>query len=185
MSQVTFNVKLNVDGKEKIVEVTTDVSKLAGEFEKAKSASTQFRDKLLELNQASQVFQNLASGLRQLKMIFWMMFIFFAILFVPLPEKRHHVYRIFYRSRQSASAVNRTARRVEHETFSSTPSLHGHIRHSTCSSNCFWRYRRVVASRTNPSSIEYDVSACLCSVWRVVLHGHASSTRKNNENIER
>ena len=78
MSQVTFNVKLNVDGKEKIVEVTTDVSKLAGEFEKAKSASTQFRDKLLELNQASQVFQNLASGLRQLKMIFWMMFIFFC-----------------------------------------------------------------------------------------------------------
>jgi len=66
MSQVTFNIKLLVDGKEKIVEAKTDVSKLADEFEKAKSGATKFRDKLLEFNQTAQSFQNLASGLQQL-----------------------------------------------------------------------------------------------------------------------
>ena len=66
MSQVTFIIKLLVDGKEKIVEAKTDVSKLADEFEKAKSGATKFRDKLLEFNQTAQSFQNLASGLQQL-----------------------------------------------------------------------------------------------------------------------
>lgn len=66
MSQVTFNIKLLVDGKEKIVEAKTDVSKLADEFEKAKSGATKFRDKLLEFNQTAQSLQNLASGLQQL-----------------------------------------------------------------------------------------------------------------------
>ena len=70
MSQVTFNIKILVDGKEKVVEAKTDVSKLADEFEKAKNSSTKLRDKLLEFNQAAQAFQNLTSGVQQLVGVF-------------------------------------------------------------------------------------------------------------------
>ncbi|MBQ9637767.1 MAG: hypothetical protein IJV36_07760 [Prevotella sp.] len=55
-NEVKFNIKLVVDGKEKIVEATTDVSKFAKEFEEARTASTKLRDELLKFNQIGQSF---------------------------------------------------------------------------------------------------------------------------------
>lgn len=70
MTEVAFKVKLLVDGKEKIVDVKTDVSKLAEEFDKVRSASVRLRDKLLEVNQSVQAFQNVAHAVGQLQGVF-------------------------------------------------------------------------------------------------------------------
>lgn len=63
-NEVKFNIKLIVDGKEKIVDATTDVSKFAKEFENARTASTKLRDELLKFNQVGQSFQNMVQGLQ-------------------------------------------------------------------------------------------------------------------------
>ena len=63
-NEVKFNIKLVVDGKEKIVDATTDVSKFAKEFEEARTASTKLRDELLKFNQIGQSFQNAIQGLK-------------------------------------------------------------------------------------------------------------------------
>ena len=65
-NEVKFNIKLIVDGKEKIVDATTDVSKFAKEFENARTESTKLRDELLKFNQIGQSFQNVSQGLREL-----------------------------------------------------------------------------------------------------------------------
>ena len=70
MAEVTFKVTLLVDGKKKVVDATTDVSKLAEEFENARTASTKMRDDLLTFNQTAQVFENLSSSVQQLVGVF-------------------------------------------------------------------------------------------------------------------
>lgn len=64
--EVKFRIKLNIDGKEKLVEAKTSVKALADEIEQARTKSTKLRDSLLEINQLSQSFQNALSGLQQL-----------------------------------------------------------------------------------------------------------------------
>ena len=63
---VKFNIKLVVDGKEKIVEATGDIKKFAQEFENARTESTKLRDDLLKVTQVTTSFQNAMSGLQQL-----------------------------------------------------------------------------------------------------------------------
>jgi len=63
---VKFNIKLVVDGKEKIVEATADIKKFAQEFENARTESTKLRDDLLKVTQVTTSFQNAMSGLQQL-----------------------------------------------------------------------------------------------------------------------
>ena len=65
-NEVKFRVNIDVDGQKKIVNVSTDISHLADEFEKARTKSTKLRDKLLEFTQTAQSFQNLTNGLREL-----------------------------------------------------------------------------------------------------------------------
>ena len=65
-NDVKFNIKLVVDGKEKIVEASADVRKFAQEFENAKTESTKLRDNLLKFTQTSQSIQNVITGLQQL-----------------------------------------------------------------------------------------------------------------------
>lgn len=65
-NEVKFRVNIDVDGQKKIVDVSTDISHLADEFEKARTKSTKLRDKLLEFTQTAQSFQNLTNGLREL-----------------------------------------------------------------------------------------------------------------------
>lgn len=65
MSEVNFNIKLVVDGKERLVSATTDVKHLAEEFEKAKSEASKTRDKLLEATQSMESMRNAISGLQQ------------------------------------------------------------------------------------------------------------------------
>ncbi len=65
MSDVQFDIKLVIDGKERLVSATTNVKHLAEEFEKAKTEANKTRDSLLTLTQSTQVFQNIASGLLQ------------------------------------------------------------------------------------------------------------------------
>ena len=70
MANVTFQVTLAVKGKEKIVDVTTDMNKLADEIDKAKTSSARLRDDLLKYTQTAQSFQNLAAGIQQLQGVF-------------------------------------------------------------------------------------------------------------------
>ncbi|MBR4237934.1 MAG: hypothetical protein IKQ03_00690 [Prevotella sp.] len=63
---VKFNIKLVVDGKEKIVEATADIKKFAQEFENARTESTKVRDELLKFTQTSQSIQNVITGMQQL-----------------------------------------------------------------------------------------------------------------------
>ena len=62
---VTFNIRLLVDGKEKIVSATTDVQHFAKVFEDAKAESVQLRDKLIETGQTVQIIQAAFSGFQQ------------------------------------------------------------------------------------------------------------------------
>ena len=63
---VKFNIKLVVDGKEKIVEATGDITKFAQEFENARTESTKVRASLLYFTQTSQSIQNMITGMQQL-----------------------------------------------------------------------------------------------------------------------
>ena len=65
-NEVKFNIKLVVDGKEKIVDATADIKKFAQEFENARTESTKVRDNLLKLTQTGQSFQNVITGLQQI-----------------------------------------------------------------------------------------------------------------------
>ena len=65
-NEVKFNIKLVVDGKEKIVDATADIKKFAQEFENARTESTKVRDELLKFTQTSQSIQNVITGMQQL-----------------------------------------------------------------------------------------------------------------------
>ena len=57
-NEVTFPIKLLIDGKERIVEATADVKKLAKVVEDAGTDSMKLRDELLKFNQAKEAFAN-------------------------------------------------------------------------------------------------------------------------------
>ena len=65
-NEVKFNIKLVVDGKEKIVDATADIKKFAQEFENARTESSKVRDELLKFTQTSQSIQNMITGMQQL-----------------------------------------------------------------------------------------------------------------------
>ena len=63
---IKFNIKLNVDGKEQLVTVTTDIRAMREAMGEATSASTQLAGALFKINQVGQVFQTAMGGLSQL-----------------------------------------------------------------------------------------------------------------------
>ena len=65
-NEVTFDVKLLIDGKERVVEATTDVKKLAKEIENAGTESMKLRDELLKFTQSAQVFRDVLGSLQGL-----------------------------------------------------------------------------------------------------------------------
>lgn len=56
---VKFNIKISVDGKEKIVSATTSVSDLQRVMDQAKGSAGQLRDKLLAYTQTVQSIQSI------------------------------------------------------------------------------------------------------------------------------
>lgn len=65
MSDVKFNIKLVVDGKERLVSATTDVKHFAEAFEEAKTEANKARDSLLRATQSVESMRNAISGLQQ------------------------------------------------------------------------------------------------------------------------
>lgn len=63
---VKFNIKLVIDGKQHIVEASTNVKKFAEELAIAQTSSNKLRDQLIKFSGIATSFQNLASGLQQL-----------------------------------------------------------------------------------------------------------------------
>ena len=63
---VKFNIKLTIDGKQHIVEASTNVKKFAEELAIAQTSSNKLRDQLIKFSGIATSFQNLASGLQQL-----------------------------------------------------------------------------------------------------------------------
>lgn len=63
---VKFNIKLTIDGKQHIVEASTNVKKFAEELALAQTSSNKLRDQLIKFNGIATSFQNLAAGLQQL-----------------------------------------------------------------------------------------------------------------------
>lgn len=64
--EVTFRVKMVVDGKEQFVSLTTSAKDLCNVVDGAKNKAAKFRDTLLRYNQAVLVMQNLTSAVSQL-----------------------------------------------------------------------------------------------------------------------
>lgn len=64
---VKFNIKINIDGKDHIGVVTTNVNKLRQSFDEAKSSSGQLRDKLISFNQVIGIVQNMSSAVNSLR----------------------------------------------------------------------------------------------------------------------
>lgn len=64
---VKFNIRLNIDGKDKLVAVTADMKKLRQSFDEAQSSTQKFRDKLLTLNQTATAIQNASAAINGLK----------------------------------------------------------------------------------------------------------------------
>lgn len=65
-NEVTFPIKLLIDGKERIVEATADVKKLAKVVEDAGTESMKLRDELLKFTQSAQVFRDVLGSLQGL-----------------------------------------------------------------------------------------------------------------------
>lgn len=64
---VKFNIRLNIDGKDKLVAVTADVRKLRQNFDEAQSSTQKFRDKLMTINQAVTAVQGVSAAMNGLK----------------------------------------------------------------------------------------------------------------------
>lgn len=64
--EVKFNVRISVDGQDRIVTATTSVSDLRQVMEKAKGSAGRLRDTLLNYNQSVQVLQNVSNAVQQL-----------------------------------------------------------------------------------------------------------------------
>jgi len=66
MSEVKFSIKINVAGKEQIVQATADAKEFADAFEGAKSEAVKLRDSLLTYNQVSQSLRDAYDGFSRL-----------------------------------------------------------------------------------------------------------------------
>ncbi len=66
---VKFNVKISVDGKEKIVSATTSVSDLQKVMDQAKGSAGQLRDKLLAYTQTVQSIQSVVGAFSSLSSV--------------------------------------------------------------------------------------------------------------------
>lgn len=64
--EIKFNVKIDVNGKERLVTATTSVAALRDSIEAAKSSSERFRDRLITLNQSIERLSNLSSGIQKM-----------------------------------------------------------------------------------------------------------------------
>lgn len=64
--EIKFNVKIDVNGKERLVTATTSVAALRDSIEAAKSSSERFRDRLITLNQSIERLSNLSSGIQKI-----------------------------------------------------------------------------------------------------------------------
>ena len=64
--QVKFNIVVEVNGKQQLVTAKTDLKSMAEEFDKARTASTKFRDSMLTFNAIGNSFQNVISGVQQI-----------------------------------------------------------------------------------------------------------------------
>ncbi len=65
--EIKFNIKLNIDGKEQIGMVTTDVTKLRRAMEESKTSAQKFRDNILSINQAVTALQNVSGAIGGLR----------------------------------------------------------------------------------------------------------------------
>ena len=63
---VEYTLKLNVDGKDHVINLSSDVKQLAKELGIAKDSGENLRDTLLTFNNAAQSFQNAAQGIQNL-----------------------------------------------------------------------------------------------------------------------
>lgn len=63
---VKFNIKLTIDGKQQIVEASTNVKGFAEQLAIAQTKGNRLRDSLLKFNGIANAFSNLSSGLQQL-----------------------------------------------------------------------------------------------------------------------
>lgn len=64
--EVTFNIKLHVDGKQKLISATTDVKYLGEALNEAKTQSENMRDALLKATQKVQALQDAAQGFQRI-----------------------------------------------------------------------------------------------------------------------
>ncbi len=65
--EIKFNIRLNIDGKEQIGMVTTDVTKLRRAMEESKTSAQKFRDNILSINQAVTALQNVSGAIGGLR----------------------------------------------------------------------------------------------------------------------
>ena len=65
MAEVKFNIKINIDGKEKVVGVTTDVKRLGEELGTARTRADRFRQDLIKWNQATTAIQTVSQSINQ------------------------------------------------------------------------------------------------------------------------
>lgn len=64
---IKFNIKLNVDGKEQLVTVSTDVKRIKKSFDEAASSAKTMSDRFILLNQATAIVQNASSAVNSLR----------------------------------------------------------------------------------------------------------------------
>lgn len=63
---VTFSLRIKVDGKDQIVAVSMDAKKFAKELENARTKSGKLRDDLVKYSQIGASFQSAINGVQQL-----------------------------------------------------------------------------------------------------------------------
>lgn len=62
---INFNIHLNIDGKDKVVSVTTSAEEMQKAIEGAKDSTSKLRDKLISLNGSIDVLRNLTGAVSQ------------------------------------------------------------------------------------------------------------------------
>ena len=65
-NSVQFNIKLNVDGKDRIVQATTSVDNLRSVIDSTKDATQRLNESFVNAAQCAQLWQNLSSGVQAL-----------------------------------------------------------------------------------------------------------------------
>lgn len=63
--EIKYKVSLSVDGKEQLVTSAANIKELAAQLGAAQNRSDELRKAMIKFNNITTVFQNVASGLRQ------------------------------------------------------------------------------------------------------------------------